>query len=250
MRAGELSERPYRSLRPFVQMLAETSAGASLLEPEGVLASIVPAAPERSITNSVVYEHPESLARALEGLAAAYADAGIRAWTVWVPDHDDDARRLLEEAGHTLDGTPAAMALELGSFERSPSVTLDLTRPSAEDVGAINDAAYGYGGDFVRAFATPPEALRLYGARIDGRVVSCVGAIHDDRDCGIFLVATYQEARGRGLARDLMIVALNEARESGCQTASLQSTTMGKPVYAGLGFRDCGTIEMWERRAT
>jgi GNAT superfamily N-acetyltransferase len=250
MREADLPALPYRSLRPFVRMLAGTSAGATLLERDGVLASVVPVTPTRSITNSVVYEHPDALAGALGGLADAYAEAGVRAWTVWVPDHDAASQALLAEAGHALDATPAGMALELGSFERSPDPALDLATPTAEDVGSINDVAYGYGGDFVRAFTRRPEPLRVYGARANGRVASCVGAIHDDGDCGIYLVATLPEARGRSLARDLMIVALNEAREAGCETASLQSTAMGKPVYERLGFRDFGPIGMWERRAT
>ena len=47
-----------------------------------------------------------------------------------------------------------------------------------------------------------------------------------------------------------MIAALHEARGAGCESASLQSTAMGQPVYARLGFRDFGTIQMWEKRAT
>ena len=77
-----------------------------------------------------------------------------------------------------------------------------------------------------------------------------MGSIYDQGDCGIYLVATDPAARGRGLARDLTTVALNDARAAGCTSASLQSTAMGKPVYTRLGFRDFGSIQMWEKRAT
>lgn len=249
MRDEELAERPYRSLWPFCRMLAGSSEGARLEDRAGVIASVVPVTPERSVVNSVAYEHPGALEAALDRLASLYADAGVRAWTVWVPDSDRQAQRTLERAGHRLDASPAAMALELESFARAPSSNLDLDcDPEPAAIGAINDTAYGFAGDFSRAFAKRPEMLRLYGARVDGLLAACVGTIHNRGDCGVFLVATRPEARGRGLAADLMTVALNEAREDGCETASLQSTAMGKSVYLRLGFRDFGAIQMWESR--
>jgi hypothetical protein len=45
-----------------------------------------------------------------------------------------------------------------------------------------------------------------------------------------------------------MTRALLDARERGCATSSLQATKMGRPVSAGLGYRDLGPIQMWERR--
>ena len=61
-------------------------------------------------------------------------------------------------------------------------------------------------------------------------------------------MATVPEARGRGLARKLMTHALHEARDRGSTTTSLQATKMGYPVYAGLGYRDLGALQVGERR--
>jgi GNAT superfamily N-acetyltransferase len=170
---------------------------------------------------------------------------------VWVPGADKAAQRLLEGTGHRLDATPTAMAMELARFECSPGAELALdTEPDAHEVGRINDAAYGMDGDFERAFAKRPGELHLYAARQGDEAVACVGSVHDEVDCGIYLVATLPDARGRGLARDLVTIALNEGRDAGCETASLQSTSMGKPVYTRLGFSDFGPLQMWERRAT
>src|SRR5438874_4676127 len=107
MREEELAERPYRSLRPFLRMVGSASEGARILELDGVLASVVPVTPDRSVTNSVAYGDAGALEAALDRLAAAYAGAGVRAWTVWVPERDTAAQRLLEGAGHALDATPA-----------------------------------------------------------------------------------------------------------------------------------------------
>jgi GNAT superfamily N-acetyltransferase len=251
MSPQELSELPYRSLWPFCRMVAAACESGRLVELNGVRATIVPVTPTRSITNSVVYERPEALERALESLAASYAEAGVRAWTVWVPKADRAAQDILEAAGHEVDAEPAAMAIELDHFDHSASPDLDLdTAPSAHDIGRINDIAYGFEGDFIKAFEQRPSELNLYAARLDGKAVACVGSIHERDDCGIYLVATEPEARGRGLAGDLVTVALEHARAAGCRTGSLQSTPMGKPVYARLGFQDFGAIQMWERRST
>jgi GNAT superfamily N-acetyltransferase len=251
MRIQSLSEPPYLSLRPFCRMVAASSEDARLVELDGVIATIVPVAPFRSVVNSVAYASPQALEHALEPLADAYAAAGIRAWTVWVPDHDAATQQLLAQTGHELDAAPAAMALALEGFDRSPGPGLEIDRdPPAGDIGRINDAAYGFEGDFTRAFSRRPPDLNLYAARVGGEAVACVGSIHDDGDCGIFLVATHPAGRGRGLATELMAAALLDARAAGCQSASLQSTAMGKPVYTRLGFRDFGVIQMWERRAT
>jgi GNAT superfamily N-acetyltransferase len=249
MRDEDLAERPYRSLWPYCRMLARASETARVDEQDGVVASVTPATPERSVTNSVAFEDANALERALGRLAAVYADAGVRAWSVWVRGRDGDAKRLLEQAGHRLDATPAGMALELRGFVRAPGTAVDLDPdPDPAAIGAINDAAYGFDGDFSRAFTRCPETLHLYVARVGRRAVACAGTVHEDGDCGVYLVATRPEARGRGLAADLLTVALHEAREAGCDTASLQSTALGKPVYLRLGFRDFGSLEMWEKR--
>jgi GNAT superfamily N-acetyltransferase len=246
---GNLSERPYSSLWPFCRMVADSSETGRLVELDGVIAAIVPAAPGRSVVNCVAYDSPAALERALSPVGEAYDRARVRAWTVWVPEDDDVGQRILHESGHQLDAAPRAMALALDQFDRAPSGEVEVDRePAAADVGRINDAAYGFDGDFSRAFTHRPETLHLYGARLEGETVACVGSIHHAGDCGIFLVATHPAARGRGLASELMVAALADARAAGCESASLQSTTMGRPVYARLGFREFGTIQMWERR--
>src|SRR4249920_417049 len=79
------------------------------LELDGVLAGITPAVPERSLPNSVLYRSEDALIAALSQLAEVYESAGVRAWTVWVPEQHERARRALADAGHVLDATPTAM---------------------------------------------------------------------------------------------------------------------------------------------
>ncbi len=147
------------------------------------------------------------------------------------------------------DARPAAMVRTLHDFELATPPDLELVEPDMEEAARINDAAYGFPGDFERAFAElPPEPAHLYLALSDGVPACTVLTYEEDGECGIYLVATLPEARGRGLATALMIHALLQARARGCTTTSLQATQRGRPVYQRLGYRDIGAVHMWERR--
>jgi GNAT superfamily N-acetyltransferase len=229
--------------------LARYSSDGHVLELEGVKAAVLPACPDRSVVNCVVYSRAGALGAALDQVDEEYARAGVRAWTVWVPDYDAEVAELLERAGHTLDARPAAMVAELDRLELPPPAELDLIEPDMGDAARVNDAAYGFAGDFERAMhSVPPEPAHLYLARADG-VPACTALTYEeDGECGVYLVATLPEARGRGLATALMTRALLEARGRGCTTSSLQATMRGRPMYQRLGYADIGAVHMWERR--
>jgi ribosomal protein S18 acetylase RimI-like enzyme len=96
---------------------------------------------------------------------------------------------------------------------------------------------------------TLPEGdYELYVARLDGEPCACTAAFRHGDNCDVTMVATLPEARGRGLATELMKRALVDARERGCSTTTLVATKAGEPIYARLGYRALHTLEMWERR--
>jgi GNAT superfamily N-acetyltransferase len=245
-----LYQRAFDGLLGFYRFLAQASAGAELWERGGVIALVSPMAPERSFCNGVLYSDPAALVASLPELERIYENAGVRAWTVWVHARDRDAAAALADAGHVLDANPAAMAVELDRFAEAPSPGVDI-RPGAgvAEVARINDAAYGYDGDFAGMLTTLPEgAYELYVASLNGEPSACTGAFRHGDNCDITLVATVPEARGHGLATELMKRALADAREHGCSTTTLVATKLGEPIYARLGYRGLGTLEMWERR--
>jgi GNAT superfamily N-acetyltransferase len=116
-------------------------------------------------------------------------------------------------------------------------------------VGEINDRAYGLAGNFAAALTAPSApGVHAYVAHHDGAAAACAVTYDRDGDCGVYMVATLPEARGRGLAGGLMTRALADAAERGCATSTLQATAAGAPLYARLGYRDLGAVQMWERR--
>jgi GNAT superfamily N-acetyltransferase len=234
---------------PFWSVLAE-STGGRVWKSDGVSAAIVPGSPKRSFFNSVLYDDPISMVRSIDAIAEIYAEAGIEAWTVWVPKADIAVAEALQAAGHMLDARPRAMAMPLGEL-RSPEPDPDLEIREDSDyelVSSLNEVGYGFApGEFPVMQGDLP-ALRTYLGSIDGETVGCAGAFAHETDCAIVFVAVLPEGRGLGISGRLMARALSDAAEQGLETTTLQATRLGYPVYVKLGYRDLGELQMWERR--
>lgn len=248
----ELERRVRDSLPAEIELFGSSSPSARVIRRGGVIASVSPAMPERSLFNSVYAEDPDELPEVTDELEATYEAAGVRAWTVWLPASHQVAS-LLVERGHTLDGAPRSMGVALTGFRpparRVPAAVAQRAPHDLAEIGLVNDAAYGLDGVWsVALTGEPTVAVRWLVAEEDGRPIACAGAIDAGDDACITAVATLPEHRGRGLASLLIAGLLADAAERGLSTATLQASRAGAPVYERLGFRDVGNTEMWEKR--
>jgi GNAT superfamily N-acetyltransferase len=248
--ARELRRRAIDGVREEVEAFGSGAPTSRLIRSDGLLASLTPASPQRSLFNSVFYDDPAALVREYEALARAYDTEGVCAWTVWVPDEDREMARWLADRGHLLDASPRAMAMDLTQLADGPAAPAGIEPgPCDPSIAAeLNDRAYGYGEDGFRAGLCGETAIRWQGAYTGEEPVCCVGTIAVGEDCCVTGVATPAEHRGRGIAGWLLRRALARAREQGALSASLQATKAGAPIYERLGFADFGFIEMWELR--
>jgi GNAT superfamily N-acetyltransferase len=251
-RRVELLDRVLDGMRDFSRLMCATSEGARLLEPEGIVAAVMPSVPEQTLMNAVVYERAGALAAAFDDLTATYDDAGIDAWMVIVPAVDRQAKRLVKRAGHRLEGTSgSAMARNLRGLERPERPFLEEWTATGDPaaMAAICDRAFGTGTAFARAFARPlPEGARVYLASLDGVAVTSVLATEYHGNCAVDLVATVPEARGRGMAGGLLAHVLADAARRGCSIATVASGRPSRPVYDRLGFRPVCPLQKWVRR--
>lgn len=244
-------ERVFDGLFQFYRLCGAASDGARTIEREGVVAAVVPAAPERAVANGAVYRSVDALTAAYDELAGAYGEIGAK-WTVWVWPGDDAAVRLLEDRGHVLDAQPMAMAHDLVGVERPDAEALPDWTANGDfaEVGPLNDRAYPFGTDsFTRALQyAPADGIHVYLARDDGEPVGCLLMSDHDGNSDVEAVAVAPEARGRGISGNLLRHALVDASERGMETSTLVSTLLGLPVYEQLGFRPLGHVSMWEFR--
>lgn len=94
-------------------------------------------------------------------------------------------------------------------------------------------------------FGEPDAPTRGYVARRDGVVLSKAVLHLGAGVAGIYGVATRAEARGLGLARQLTLMALHDARAVGADLAVLHATPMAVGLYAGLGFVTVTELALW-----
>jgi GNAT superfamily N-acetyltransferase len=220
----------------------------SVVEAEGVVASVVPAAPDSPTLNAAVALDPEKTAEALPDLAARWRAAQVRRWGVWLDPAAKDLVRQLQRAGLTMSASAPGMGAELDALSlahRNGVPPADLAT-----VGRVNDLAYGNGDRRLERTLTPlPRGiLRGYRVDMDGEPASVALTMHIKDDCGVSFVATVPGARRRGLATVVMHAALLDARAQGLATTTLQATEPGERLYRTLGYRRLCDMQLWERR--
>jgi len=243
-------KRLVASLAQWSRAIDGASEGMRSIDRDGFVMTVTPAVPERSIVNDVVYWDGAALIAAYDQIEDAYATAGIDAWLVWAPDGDADVAGALAERGHVLDSDPEAMVLDLDVVERPPEPAGFTRELDPLELARLNDHAYGLRDAFARALANigSDGGLCFYGVEDEDGLASGLVTFDHEDDCSVWLVATRESARGRGLAGALMGHALADARERGRTTSTLQATDLGRPVYERLGYRSLGEIQLWEKR--
>jgi ribosomal protein S18 acetylase RimI-like enzyme len=89
----------------------------------------------------------------------------------------------------------------------------------------------------------------------DGRVVAGAGMLlmdfpphwMDPEPVRAYLLNVYvaPEFRGRGLARELLEMAVNDARRRGIKVVSLHASKFGRPLYERNGFEPTNEMMLW-----
>lgn len=102
---------------------------------------------------------------------------------------------------------------------------------------------------FQPAVANAP-GVSIYLAMVDGKPVSTATSWLGDPGVGVFNVATPPSLRGRGYGAAVTAWAVHEGFEAGAESAWLQSSRLGEPVYRRMGFRQVDTHLLLTRPTT
>ena len=139
---------------------------------------------------------------------------GIPKWGVWIDPAATADAEALQRQGLVLDSTPVLMAAPLDAVERDAHVRV--VRVSMDDVGMVNDAAYGIPagtlGDALSCL--PGNELHVYGIK-EARETVSVAVLQDvEHDAFVTFVATLPAYRGERLASRVLAHALHEAERA------------------------------------
>jgi ribosomal protein S18 acetylase RimI-like enzyme len=245
-----LRRRLWEGFASLQTLLGGSSRHGSVIERPGLVASIVPSAPDSPALNAAVAIEPDAAPAALRDLADGYARAGVRRWAIWV---DGGARHVtaeLRRSGLIVASASPGMGAEIGALRLDLSLADPEPKGDLRTVGRVNDLAYGnVDARLERTLTTLDEgALRAYRADLNGAPAAVALALHHDADCGVSFVATLPQARRRGLATQVMRAVLADAQRHRLTTITLQATEQGERLYAQLGLHRLGNMELWEHR--
>jgi ribosomal protein S18 acetylase RimI-like enzyme len=247
---GLLRDRLWDGFARLQLLLGGHTGPGRTIERDGLVASIVPNAPDSPTLNAAVALDPDKAPAYIEELARLYKAANVRRWGVWLDGQASLAAQALAQNGMVVTTSSPGMGTRIENVKtddprEAPPQTADLAT-----VGRVNDVAYGnYDGRLERTLKPLPNGvLHGYRADHDGMPAAVALALHHDQDCGISFVATVPKARRQGLAAQVMRQALSDAQRSGCTTTTLQATDVGARLYATLGYRRLTDMQLWERR--
>jgi GNAT superfamily N-acetyltransferase len=200
--------------------------------------------------------------QAIEAVKAAHGTTGVPgSW--WLESRSTPAGLpdALRRAGYVAEDTAPAMAVQIGELPAvvlPPGVELFFVRGHEEMLAAQLVIATGFGRppDLGREMAEviaplgdePDSPIRVVVATLNGELVATATAITSDGVCGVFMVATLPEARGKGLGRATTLAVLHDARERGAHTGVLHASELGFSVYLRMGFRHVGDYRRFSSR--
>ena len=245
---GTLRHRLWQGFAQLQTLLGGDAAGGVVVQERGIVASVVPAAPDSPTLNAAIVVGDELDLELLEAMRTRWEQLGVRRWGVWVDGFKFRVTDTLRLARMRVTSSSPGMATELAPQSlngSAPALPADLAT-----VGHVNDLAYGNPDARLERTLSPlrPGLLHAYVEELRGRPASVALALHHQQDCGISFVATAPHARRQGLASHVMQTVALEAQQAGLTSATLQATNLGEKLYVALGYRKVSDMQLWERR--
>jgi GNAT superfamily N-acetyltransferase len=174
-------------------------------------------------------------------------------WWLTLGTEPEGLRDCLRQMGMQTWGGATSMTLQLVDWQPEyPAIDSDrcLLRPiqTSEDANAalhIICSVFFVPHEPMARWTTENQATHLYVAYVDGRPAAALATLQHEDTVGVYHVATLPFARRRGIAGNLLILALRDAVQAGCTLATLTATPEARHLYEQLGFSACGFLEQW-----
>jgi ribosomal protein S18 acetylase RimI-like enzyme len=162
-----------------------------------------------------------------ENLAAILGEQGLIAGDAW-PGMAVPLADLIEPP--EVDGLEIRRVSDEATYDTYESVFAPILSPGPAFTAALAAASRRIG------FALDAPEVHFVGY-LAGEPVATTSLITAGGAAGIYNVTTVESARGRGIGAALTAHAIRFGARRGLEVATLQASSMGRPVYERLGFR-------------
>ncbi|MCE7010236.1 GNAT family N-acetyltransferase [Kibdelosporangium philippinense] len=173
-------------------------------------------------------------------------------WVWWVgPDSAPETARRLTDRGAAKILTWPIMTIRLdrvAEVECPPRVKIETVDDNVGEFVSTWAPSLGVApelvDDCVRVETEWQNTVRVV-ARIDGQAVGTAQMLDAHDVAGIYVVTTAEPHRCQGIGTALTVAALRAGQERGLRIGTLQSTPLGTPVYARMGFETVGEYNLF-----
>src|SRR3954452_13069146 len=114
---AELKRRLWEGFADLQTLLGGSARNGFVLRRDGLVASVVPSAPDSPALNAAVALDPATAPGALEELEMRYRDAGVRRWAIWIDGSALDATAQLRHAGLAIASASPGMGAGLDELQ-------------------------------------------------------------------------------------------------------------------------------------
>jgi ribosomal protein S18 acetylase RimI-like enzyme len=206
----------------------------------------------------------EAVAERIDAVLAYFRAKQVNeiGWSVGQDCQPENMAAYLEQcAFHRVEEENIGLALDIAAMrvEENPVEGLEVRElTSLEDLrvlykleiegfGSSETMASYYCEMYQNAGFGPGTLWRHFGGWWQGEAVAATSLLFHAGVAGIYGVATVPSARQRGIARALVLQAIETARQAGYHIAILSPTDMSAGIYRRLGFREYTRIRHYTR---
>ena len=198
---------------------------------------------------------PDNADRRIREAAAWFGERPF-SWWVGPGDAPADLGSRLGGAGLSAAETELAMAVSLpglrtdgapsGNFEirrvRTASELSDFARVNASNWSPPDENVVRFYERAAPLLLGPGSPIRLYVGYAGDAAVASAELTVAGGVAGLYGISTLEAHRRRGYGTAMTLRPLLDARDEGVETAILQASAAGAPVYERIGFREFGGI--------
>ena len=179
-------------------------------------------------------------------------------WYVTPQSCPVNLQSLLKDHGFTYQEDWKAMAIDLKTVPESFNINgIEIKEVlSLEELKKWTDVlvksfefpeiVHSYKKYFINAGLESPNS-HYYLGFLNGNPVSTGVLFNGEGAAGLFYIGTVPEARGQGIAKNMVNYILSQAKNRGYRICILQASKMGYPVYKKIGFKKYYTTKIYNR---